>query len=61
MDFIIALPRTPRGKHAIMVIVNRFSQMTYFIAYHKSDDATYIADLFFKKITAPWSPKNYCI
>jgi hypothetical protein len=32
------------------MVVDRFSNMTYFISYHKTDDATSIADLFFKEI-----------
>jgi len=50
MEFIVALPRTPLGKYAIMVVVDRFSNMAYFIACHKSDNATYITDLFFQEI-----------
>ena len=50
MDFIVAHPQTPRGKDAIMVVVDRFSKMAYFVACQGCDDATYIADLFFKGI-----------
>jgi len=50
IDFLMALLRTPRGKDVIIVVVNRFSKMNHFIAYHKSDDATYIVDLFFQEI-----------
>jgi len=31
-------------------MVDRFSKMANFIACHKNDDATYIADLFFQEI-----------
>jgi len=33
-----------------MELVDQFSKMAHFVACHKCDDATYIADLFFQKI-----------
>lgn len=50
IDFMLGLPKTQRRYDASMVLVDWFSKMAQFLACKKTNDAIYIANLFFREI-----------
>jgi len=50
MDFITALPKTKKGRDAILVFVDRLSKQAHFIATNTTVTAPETAQLFIKNV-----------
>jgi len=50
MDFVVGLPRTPRGKDAIWVVVDRLTKSAHFIPMKTTNSAQELVPLYLKEI-----------
>lgn len=50
MDFVVGLPRTPRGKDSIWVVVDRLSKVAHFIPIRSNNSASELAPIYVRDI-----------
>ena len=50
MDFVVGLPRSPRGKDAIWVVVDRLTKVAHFIPMNNKNSAIDLVPLYIKEI-----------
>ena len=50
MDFVVGLPRAPRGYDAIWVIVDRLTKSAHFLAIHNNFSLNRLADLYVDEV-----------
>jgi transposase InsO family protein len=50
MDFVVGLPRTPKGKEVIWVVVDRLSKVAHFIPIRTTNSASDLAPIYVREI-----------
>ena len=50
MDFVMALPRSPKGNNAVWVVVNRLTKSAHFIPFRVGQSAELLADKYMREI-----------
>lgn len=50
MDFIVSLSQIQQNKDFVMEIMDRFSNIAYFILVHKMINASHSVDLYFREV-----------
>ena len=50
MDFVVGLPRSPRGKDAIWVVIDRFTNVSHFIPMKTTNSASGLVPLYVKEV-----------
>ena len=50
MDFVVGLPRSPRGRDAIWVVVDRLTKSAHFIPMKTTNSASDLVPLYMKEV-----------
>ena len=50
MDFVVGLPRSPRGKDAIWVVIDRLMKVAHFIPMKTTNSASDLIPLYIKEV-----------
>jgi hypothetical protein len=60
MDFVVGLPRTPKGRDAIWVVVDRLSKVAHFIPYRSTNSASDLDPIYKCEIVRLHGCQNHC-
>ena len=50
MDFVTALPRSPKGNNAVWVVVDRLTKSAHFIPFRVGQSTEFLADKYIREI-----------
>ena len=50
MDFVVGLPRSPKGKDAIWVVIDRLTKVAHFIPMKTTNSASDLVPLYIKEV-----------
>ena len=50
MDFVTALPRSPKGNNAVWVVVDRLTKSAHFIPFRVGQSTELLADKYMREI-----------
>jgi hypothetical protein len=50
MDFVVGLPRSPRGKDAIWVVIDRLTKVAHFLPMKTNNSASDLVPLYIKEV-----------
>ena len=50
MDFVTALPRSPKGNNAVWVVVDRLTKSAHFIPFKMGQSTELLADKYMREI-----------
>jgi hypothetical protein len=61
MNFVVGLPRSPHGKDAIWLVIDRLTKVAHFIPMKQTSSATYLFPLYIKEVVRLHGVSRYIV